>query len=289
MKKKAVTVASLLAEKSAPPRFDREWLLQSLLGVNRAELLMSSDRELSKKELSVIKKWFLERKRGVPLQYVAGATNFYGLSITISKKVLIPRPETEVLVDVALKLGDELGENNRVLDVGVGSGAIALALKNARQNWIVCASDVSSAALAMAKKNSARLNLSVDFYKSDLLKKFYKQNFDLIISNPPYVNPTKDRVEKSVHRYEPHLALYPETRLRSKGLRERGAWAADKIIADIAAGKVSCKYLALELSPRVALCLEKRWRVNPAVKRIWREKDLSGRSRFLLIAWSQHG
>ncbi len=279
----------LLAVKDRVPKKDREWLLQDLLGVSYSELFLRVDEEISSASLKKYKAWMAKRRKGVPLQYVVGHAQFRDLTLAVNANVLIPRPETEVLVDLVLKCGDEFGRPVRLLDVGTGSGAIALAIKSERPEWDVHASDVSKKALATAKKNAASVRCKIYFTHANLLDKFHGETFDLIVSNPPYVNPKKDKVAKDVHWFEPHLALYPDRKLQNKTLKERGAWAADKIIDAIAEGKVKARSLLLELSPRVAVILERRWKKNPNIERIWREKDLAGRARFLLIAWKHHG
>ena len=282
-------IRELLAAKDRVPRKDREWLLQDLLGINYAELFLREEENITPAQLKKYRGWISKRRKGVPLQYIVGRGQFRNLSLSVNPSVLIPRPETEVLVDLVLKIGDEFGRSIHLLDVGTGSGAIAIAIKSERPKWEVHASDISKRALAVAKKNADRIGCPIHWLHSSLLKKFSGKAFDIIVSNPPYVNPEKDKVAKDVDKFEPHLALYPEKKFQNKMLKERGAWVADKIIAAVAEGKVSAKYLAFELSPRVAAVLEKRWKKNPQITHIARERDLAGRARFLLIAWKNYG
>jgi len=145
---------------------------------------------------------------GEPAQYVLGTAPFFGLSLTVNPAVLIPRVETEELVDwILTDLADESRLN--VLDVGTGSGAIALALKSEQPRWQVSASDISQEALTVARANAKRLALDVNFYHSDLLADVPATAFDVIVSNPPYIATSEKAVmDASVLNYEPEQALF---------------------------------------------------------------------------------
>ncbi|MTB49709.1 peptide chain release factor N(5)-glutamine methyltransferase [Lewinella sp. W8] len=151
-------------------------------------------------------------KAGEPVQYVTGVADFYGLQLTVSPAVLIPRPETEELVEWILR--DHPGNQPlRVLDLGTGSGCIPLALKARRPSWECSGLDVSEAALEVARGNAEKLSLPVTFQEADLLNYVPRQDdlgqFDLIVSNPPYIPPSeKDRMGASTLAHEPDLALY---------------------------------------------------------------------------------
>lgn len=147
---------------------------------------------------------------GEPAQYVLGRAPFYGLELDVTPAVLIPRVETEELVDWLLT--DEADVTDlSVLDVGTGSGAIALALKQEQPNWQLTASDISAAALTVAKANAARLNLTVSFQQSDLFAQLGDQRYDVIVSNPPYIAENEKPVmDASVLNYEPQQALFAE-------------------------------------------------------------------------------
>ena len=147
---------------------------------------------------------------GEPAQYVLGRAPFYGLELDVTPAVLIPRVETEELVDWLLT--DEADVTDlSVLDVGTGSGAIALALKQEQPNWQLTASDISAAALTVAQANAARLNLTVSFQQSDLFAQLGDQRYDVIVSNPPYIAENEKIVmDASVLNYEPQQALFAE-------------------------------------------------------------------------------
>ena len=143
-----------------------------------------------------------------PAQYIIGRSDFLGLSLKVDERVLIPRPETEELVELILSENPETPLS--ILDIGTGSGAIALALANSRPDWQITASDLSSDALALAVENAQSCGLSLTFVQSDCLEAI-SGNFDIIVSNPPYISEAdKDEVGLNVLASEPHMALFAE-------------------------------------------------------------------------------
>lgn len=147
---------------------------------------------------------------GEPAQYVLGTAPFYGLTFKVTPAVLIPRVETEELVDWVLT-DFATTPTATVLDIGTGSGAIALSLKHEQPTWQLTASDISEAALVVARENATRLKLAVSFVASDLFAQLESQTFDVIVSNPPYIATDEKAVmDASVLNYEPHQALFAE-------------------------------------------------------------------------------
>lgn len=279
-------IAEIVRAIPSRKRNDAIWLLSALLFCSKAELFFREKDELSPEELKIWRKWWKRAERGEPLQYIAGEAPFYGREFLVDKRVLIPRPETEQLVQLALDLLTSIPKA-KVLDIGTGSGAIALTLKAERLDFEITGSDFSASALSVAKKNAVELHLDVAFEKHDLFSpKLRRQNWDLVVSNPPYLQFGKDFIAQNVKDWEPKMALEPAAAKKVAGLNERAAWCAERILQACAENKP--RFTALELSPRIATLLEKRWRKNPAVQRIWREPDLTGRKRFLLLAW-HHG
>lgn len=276
-----MTVRELLKNPSKISPSDREWLLCSLFSCTRAELFLKNEK-ISAAQIRKFRLWLKKREKGVPLQYITSLAPFYGREFIVDKNVLIPRTETEVLVELLLREGDALGGAVRVLDIGVGSGAIALTTKLERPHWSVDASDVSAAALHVAKRNAKRLGVSMAMKKSHLLSAV-RGDYDIIVSNPPYLNNEKDKVAGDVMKHEPKLALFPQKKEKTS-VSDQGAWLADKIIAQSLERKARPKKILLELSPRVASVLEKKWKKSSLVEKIWREADLAGRKRFLLLA-----
>lgn len=156
-------------------------------------------------QLKAIQEQLLAHK---PAQYIIGSSDFHGLTLKVDERVLIPRPETEELVELILSENPE--SSLSVLDIGTGSGAIALALANGRSNWQVSASDLSSDALFLATENAQSCGLSLTFVQSDCLDSI-QGKFDIIVSNPPYISEAdKDEVGLNVLTSEPHLALFAE-------------------------------------------------------------------------------
>jgi release factor glutamine methyltransferase len=187
------------------PRLDAEVLLAHALGVDRTALWLDPDREVSGEGA----RWFRDAIRQrtvqrVPVAYLVGHKGFRHLDLEVDPRVLVPRPETEHLVEAVL----DLPPGVRVHDVGTGSGAIALALKDERPDLLVSASDVSPDALAVARANAARLGLDVGFARADLLDGVDRDLF-AIVSNPPYVTEGhRARMAPEVTAHEPHLALF---------------------------------------------------------------------------------
>ncbi len=213
IKQRLAQAVSDLTSKNVPsPRLNAELLLMFTLGCDRAYLFAHPERELSDEELSRYDAALAERVRGVPAQYITGHQEFWGMDLIVSPAVLIPRPETEHSVETVLELFSKVGasEGLRVVDVGTGSGAIALALAREIPNAEIHATDISSAVLEIAKANAARLELRdrIQFHETDLLDGL-DGAFDVIVSNPPYVGESEeDEVQLEVRRFEPRNAVF---------------------------------------------------------------------------------
>jgi release factor glutamine methyltransferase len=190
------------------PRVDAEWLLAHALGVTRTELYADGDHPLTAANEQSFRELAARRARREPLAYVLGEWGFRRLTLRVDSRVLIPRPETESLVERCLALLDGLPEP-RVLDVGVGSGAIALAIADEHPGARVVATDSSPGALAVADENrrSAGLTGRVELVPGELFAGL-EGPFDLVVSNPPYVASDEvDGLDPEVARYEPREAL----------------------------------------------------------------------------------
>ena len=193
-------------------RQDAETLLLHILGKNKAWMMAHLDEQLPAGEASRYTDLLDRRYRGEPIQYITGQAEFYGLPLRVTPDVLIPRPETEHLVEKVIELAARF-PNPRIVDVGAGSGAIAIALAHALPHATITAIDVSAPALAIARQN-AELNGSfnrIRFLEGDLLAPVAEERFEIIVSNPPYV-PASDRATLAVEvrDYEPALALFAE-------------------------------------------------------------------------------
>jgi release factor glutamine methyltransferase len=197
-----------LAATSQNPRRDAEVLLAHVLGWDQAALLTHPERVLSPAAEDRFESLLRRRLASEPIQYLTGAQEFFGLLLEVSPDVLIPRPETEHLVEAVLeRFGREA--NARIVDVGTGSGAIAVAIAHALPRSRVTAVDVSSLALEVARRNAQRHGVMerVRLLHSDLLAAIDSADFDAVVSNPPYIA-DGELLEPQVSRYEPHSALY---------------------------------------------------------------------------------
>ncbi len=181
---------------------DAEWIVATALGVKRSEV--HSDSIVTPKYVEEAMRLAEERATGRPLWYCVGDADFYGYIIKVDERVLIPRPETEELVEHALP---EIGENSRVLDLCTGSGAIAIAVQK-KTNAHVTASDISTDALDLARENVRKNGAEIELIESDLFENLSGRTFDAILTNPPYVRSSDmDGLQREVCDFEPHLAL----------------------------------------------------------------------------------
>jgi release factor glutamine methyltransferase len=198
-------ITAITAAGCETPRLDAELLLAHVLGTSRERLIV--DRDLSVRGPAVRAFQNAVRRRAVerePVAYILGRRGFRRLELAVDPRALIPRPETELLVEVGLKLPPSA----RVLDVGTGSGAVALALKDERPDVHVTGSDLSEHALALARANGERLGLEVEWLSADLLTDV-PDEFDAILSNPPYVAQSeRGSLPPEILRHEPHQALF---------------------------------------------------------------------------------
>jgi len=206
-------VSRLESEDVGSPRMNGELLLMFVLGCDRAYLYTHPERQLSPEEQLRYDEAIGDRARGVPAQYITGHQEFWGLDLLVNADVLIPRPETEHVIEAVLELSRHLPSHvgPRLVDVGTGSGCIALALAAELPEAEIHAVDISEQALAIARLNAERLQFSqrVHFHRSDLLGDIRFRDLDFVVSNPPYVGESEaDKVQKEVRRFEPHVALF---------------------------------------------------------------------------------
>ena len=197
-------VIAIAASGSGTPRLDAELLLAHALGVDRVEIVTNSRREVTGPAVRAFQEAVRRRSAGrEPVAYIIGSRGFRHIELAVDARVLVPRPETELLVEVGLDLPD----GARVADVGTGSGAIALALKHERADLDVVATDQSIHALAVARTNASRLGLEVEFLHGDLLAD--AGEVDAVLSNPPYVaEGERATLAPEITRHEPPGALF---------------------------------------------------------------------------------
>ena len=258
----------------ASPTSEANLLLESALEVDRTSLLLLSRRNLSQEEQAKLTEWLGRRMEREPIQHILGWAPFFGLKLEVTPDTLVPRPETERLVELALK---QLSDSIRpvVLDVGTGSGAIALAIKIERPDANVVATDISPKALKLARRNASKLGLQIDIIAADLLEhpkvtKLAKEA-RLVVSNPPYLPDGDRKLVSPEVQADPGLALFAGREGLDVVRRlERQARSVLKVGAE----------LLLELDPRNLTAvndLAEGW----DRRRIY--EDLTERKRFLLL------
>lgn len=196
-----------LAPMSDSARIDAEVLLCHVLQCNRAYLYTYNDKELSKEVLLAYEQLVLLRQQGQPIAYLTGKQEFWSLPLKVNSHCLIPRPATEKLVEICLELIHETS-HIKLLDLGTGSGAIALALASERPNWEITACDKSAECINIAKANAETLDLNhIQFLTSHWYSNINETQFDVIVSNPPYIAEDDPHLHQGDVRFEPESAL----------------------------------------------------------------------------------
>ena len=253
----------------ADAKLDAEYLLAELLKVDRLHLIADGGRELTSKQLEAYEQWLARRERREPLQYILGTQPFMGCLLQVSPAVLIPRPETELLVDRVLEL---LPPDGSLLDLGTGSGAIALAVAHHRPEARIVGADVSPEALRVARRNGERLRArNVEFVLSDLFSGLADRRFDVIAANLPYV-PEEERelLDPEVAEHEPALALFAA---------EHGTSVIRRALAELKEHLVGAGHAIFELDPDQATGIAERLEDLGFAATI--RRDLADRERFV--------
>jgi len=203
-------IEHLTANSVGSPRLNAETLMMFTLGCDRAYLYAHPERELSADEERRFDGYIAERATGKPAQYITGHQEFWGLDLLVSPAVLIPRPETEHVVETVLELA--AGQQDlKIVDIGTGSGCIAIALASEFAAAEIHATDISAEALEIARANAARLGFSeqIHFHHADLLQRLPAQQFDFVVSNPPYVSEAEpEKTQREVREFEPKVAVF---------------------------------------------------------------------------------
>ncbi|MBZ2111429.1 peptide chain release factor N(5)-glutamine methyltransferase [Streptococcus infantis] len=184
------------------------FVYRSLKNLSFTDFVFDLQQEALEEECKFVEEIYTKLADHIPAQYIIGHAEFFGMQLKVDERVLIPRPETEELVE--LILAENLKENLKVLDIGTGSGAIALALAKSRPDWTITASDISQDALDLASKNAEIQNLNIFLKKSDCFSEI-SSKYDIIVSNPPYISRSDEsEVGLNVLHSEPHLALFAD-------------------------------------------------------------------------------
>lgn len=262
------TVAELLAEgaalQTAEARREAEVLLCAALAKPRSYLIAWSEAPVGEPEARRYRDWLQARSAGTPVAYLTGARDFWSLSLKVSDATLIPRPDTETLVEQALAL--PLPDDASVLDLGTGSGAIALALASERRRWRVAGSDVSADALAVARSNAGALSLpGLRWFCGHWFDAIPAERFALIVANPPYLAADDAHLGEGDLRHEPRLALVAD---------EQGLAALKEISAAAPA----------YLDPQGWLLLEHGFEQGGAVRALLRERGFEAVTSYRDIA-----
>jgi release factor glutamine methyltransferase len=252
------------------PKVDAEWLIEDTLGWSRMRRVLEAEIVLSPKKLEVIESLAVRREAREPLQWILGSTEFYGLKIHVRSGVLIPRPETERLVELALERLRVMPGTPRVLDLGCGTGAIALCIKAEQPRANVLASDINPEAVKLTLENATRLDLEIGVRETSLFDGI-EGRFDLIVSNPPYLP------ELDAEHLEPEVQREPTSALFSG---HDGLDLARALVRTARERLGPSGWLLLELDPRNAPTM--RQELEDAGWRAKLEADLAGRERFIV-------
>jgi release factor glutamine methyltransferase len=210
-------IERLTSAQVPSPRMNAELLIMFTLDCDRAYIYAHPERELTNDEIRRFDEVLARRATGMPAQYITGHQEFWGMDLIVSPAVLIPRPETEHVIEAVLPLAQSQSmdglesSSSRIVDVGTGSGAIAIALTKELPTAEMHATDISPEALEVARANAARHNLDsrIEFRQSDLLEGFSPRSLDFVVSNPPYVGESEEEsVQLEVRKFEPRNAVF---------------------------------------------------------------------------------
>ncbi len=197
-----------LKDSSESPRLDAELLVTHLLKKDRTYLYTHGDDLLSTQQIGILQSLLKQRIDGKPIAQITNRKNFWSLNLLVNEHTLIPRPETEILVTQSLKKVEQISKPI-ILDLGTGSGAIALALAYERPDAQIIATDISKHALDIARKNQQQLNLmNIEWILSNWYEQIPPMTADIIVSNPPYISHQDPYIEEAVKTFEPHQALF---------------------------------------------------------------------------------
>jgi len=259
-----------------------DWTFETVAGVKRSDLIKNPDQVVENKIILQLNSCLTELMQHKPIQYVLGEAWFFKMKFKVNDQVLIPRPETEELVQLVLddynnkKYSQESGKILSILDIGTGSGCIAIALKNNLTNSVVHATDVSEGALEIAKENALNLKAEINFISLDFLNEnswHQLPNIDIIISNPPYIPFEEKKIlDKNVTQYEPHQALFVTDSSPFIFYEKIAAFGKKHLLVN---GKIFVEFHE-EFAIQTAAIFEVDYQVET-------KKDIFGKDRMLII------
>ena len=248
------------------------FVYRSLKNLSFTDFIFTLQKEVTEEEKQFVEEIYKKLAAHIPAQYIIGHAEFFGMQLKVDERVLIPRPETEELVELILAENPE--ENLKVLDIGTGSGAIALALAKNRPDWSVTAADISQDALELATENAKRQDLDLTFIRTDCFSEI-SSKYDIIVSNPPYIS-RADEVEVGLNvlHSEPHLALFADE--DGLAIYRRIAEDSKDYLND--GGKIY-----LEIGYKQGQSVPDFFRKNFPEKRVRTLKDRFGQDRMVVI------
>ena len=248
------------------------FVYRSLKNLTFTDFVFALQQEVTEEEKQFVGEIYQQLVAHKPAQYIIGHADFFGMQLTVDERVLIPRPETEELVELILAENHE--ENLSVLDIGTGSGAIALALSKNRPDWSVTAADISQEALELASENAKNQNLQIFFKKSDCFTEI-SEKYDIIVSNPPYISrEDESEVGLNVLYSEPHLALFAD---------EDGLAIYRKIAEDAKDYLKDGGKIYLEIGYKQGQSVPELFRKHLPEKRVRTLKDQFGQDRMVVV------
>ena len=253
------------------------FVYRSLKNLSFTDFVFALQQEVTEEEKQFVEEIYKKLAAHIPAQYIIGHAEFFGMQLKVDERVLIPRPETEELVELILAENPE--ENLKVLDIGTGSGAIALALAKNRPDWSVTAADISQDALDLAMENAKAQDLNLSFIKSDCFSEI-SAKYDIIVSNPPYIS-RADEVEVGLNvlHSEPHLALFADE--DGLAIYRRIAEDSKDYLND--GGKIY-----LEIGYKQGQSVPALFMENLPEKRVRTLKDQFGQDRMVVIDDGEH-
>ena len=248
------------------------FVYRSLKNLSFTDFVFALQQEVTGEEKDFVEEIYKKLAEHIPAQYIIGHTEFFGMQLKVDERVLIPRPETEEIVE--LILSENLKNNLRVLDIGTGSGAIALALAKNRPDWSVTAADISQDALDIAEENAKENSTDLIFIKSDCFSEI-SSKYDIIVSNPPYISRSDEsEVGLNVLHSEPHLALFADE--DGLAIYRKIAEGAKDYLTD--GGKIY-----LEIGYKQGFSVPTLFKENLPDKRVRTLKDQFGQDRMVVI------